>query len=392
MEDDPIVISGIGARTPIGNSWKDTWTSLTDGKSGVAPITQFDPTGMVTSIAAEVKDFDPAEHFTVKQIHRSSRASQLAVVAAREAIADAGLPSDLSEMEAGIVVNCAVSGFAEIQHATEVLHSEGPRRVSPTFVASAISNMPACEVAIDLGVHGPVNASALACASGAYAILEARKLLLADEADVVIAGGTDAAITPAMFAGLNTMRALSPGRGNPEEVSRPFDAGRDGFVFGEGAVLFTMERRSHARARGADVYAEVQGGALTSDGFHIVAPEPTGKYAGRAISKALDAARLAAADVDYICAHGTSTKANDRTETMAIRQGLGPAADDVAVSAPKSMTGHLIGAAGALATLACVMAIHDGVIRPPSITGIRIRNATSTTCRIRRARRRSGTR
>ncbi|MGH8191498.1 MAG: beta-ketoacyl-[acyl-carrier-protein] synthase family protein [Rhodanobacteraceae bacterium] len=366
MEEDPIVISGIGALTPIGNSWPATWRALKEGRSGVAPITLFDATGMTTSIAAEVKGFDPADHFTPKRCKRSSRASQLAVVAAREAIRDAGLPEDLTELDAGVIVNCAVSGFAEVQTATEALLAGGPRHVSPAFVPAAITNMPACEVAIDLHAHGPVNASALACASGLYALLEARRWLQAGEAKIVIAGGADASITSAMFAGLGAMRVLSPGNGAPEEASRPFDADRDGFVFGEGAVVFVMERRSHAAARGASAYAAVLGGALTCDGFHIVAPEPSGEYAARAIRRALEAARLAPSEVDYICAHGTSTQANDRTETRAIHQALGAAARHVAVSAPKSMTGHLIGAAGALGALACVLAIRDGVI-PPTI-------------------------
>ncbi len=366
MEEDPVVITGIGALTPIGNSRRDTWLALTAGRSGVAPITLFDPSGMTTSIAAEVKGFDPAEHFSPKRCKRSSRASQLAVVAAREAIHDAGLPADLTEHEAGVIVNCAVSGFAEVQTATEALHAEGPRHVSPAFVPAAITNMPACEVAIDLHAHGPVNASALACASGLYALIEARRWLRDGDAQIVIAGGADASITSAMFAGLGAMRVLSPGHGAPEEASRPFDAMRDGFVFGEGAVVFVMERRSHALARGANAYAAVLGGALTSDGFHIVAPEPSGTHAAGAITRALASARLAPDDIDYICAHGTSTKANDRTETRAIRSAFGTAADDVAVSAPKSMTGHLLGAAGALGALACTLAIRDGVI-PPTI-------------------------
>lgn len=369
VESEPVVISGIGACTPVGNSRPDTWHSLTGGRSGVAPITLFDATDMPTSIAAEVKGFDPAQHFNTKQCSRLSRASQLAVVAAREAVHDAGLPRDLADYEAGAIVNCAVSGFPEIQDATETLETHGVRRVSPTFVASAITNMPACEVAMDLGIHGPVNASALACASGAYAIVEAYNLLRAGAADIVIAGGTDAAITSAMFAGLSAMRALSPGRRPAHEVSRPFDADRDGFVFGEGAVLFVLERLSHARRRDARVYAQVLGGALTCDAFHIAAPEPSGRYAAQAIARALAAAQVPPSDIDCIVAHGTSTRANDRVETKAIHQAFGPAATNVAVSAPKSMTGHLIGAAGALGVMVCALAVHEGVI-PPTINHV----------------------
>ncbi len=362
--DDGIVITGLGAVTPIGNTAADTWKALQAGQSGVAPIRQFDATGFATTIAAEVKGFDPADHFEGKDLERLSRVSQLAVVAAREAVADAGLGPRLDGVEAGVVVNCAVSGFAEIQNATETLHAKGPRAVSPTFVAASISNMPACEVAMHLGIHGPVNASALACASGAYALLEARTLLLAGDADIVVAGGADAAITPAMFAGLSNMHALSRRNDDPQAASRPFDADRDGFVFGEGAVVLVLERRSHALRRGARVYAEVLGGALTCDAFHMVAPERSGKYAAEAISRALRSSGLDPAEVDYICAHGTSTKANDRTETLAIKRAFGDAAGSLAVSAPKSMTGHLIGAAGSLAALDCALSIHDGVIPP----------------------------
>jgi 3-oxoacyl-[acyl-carrier-protein] synthase II len=373
--EDPIVITGMGALTPVGNTAEDTWQSLLAGRSGVGPITHFDASSSRTQIAAEVKGFDPNDHLTTKEIRRTSRASQLAIVAAREAVADAGLPAHLSELEGsdgiggsgvGIALNAAVSGFPEIQDATEALHSGGARAVSPSFVPAALTNMPACQVAMDLGVHGPVNASALACASGAYALIEGRRLLLSGEADVMIVGGTDTGITEPMFAGLGAMRALSPGDGDPTKVSRPFDADRTGFVFGEGAVVFTLERLSHARARGARVYSTVLGGALTSDAFHFVAPEPSGRHAAAAITRALSSSGIAASDVDLVVAHGTSTKANDKTETSAIRQALGEAADDIEVSGPKSMTGHLIGAAGALAGLVCARAIDEGSV-PPTI-------------------------
>lgn len=390
--DDPVVITGIGAITPLGDTADQTWDGLVNGRSGVGPITHFDASTFTTRIAAEVKGFDPAEHLKLKDLKRTSRATQLAVVAAREAVADAGLPESLSDFDgiaatsagasdetsgsaagatkagdiAGIVVNAAVSGFPEVEEATRTLDSEGARFVSPMFVPASLTNMPACQIAMDLGVHGPVNASALACASGAYALLEARDLILSGQADVMIAGGTDASITAPMFAGLGAMRALSPGEGDPAEVSRPFDADRTGFVFGEGAVIFVLERLSHARARAAEPYASVLGGALTSDGFHVVAPEPSGRYAAAAITRALSSSCLTGESVDLVVAHGTSTKANDRTETAAIRTAFGAAADDLAVSAPKSMTGHLIGAAGALAAMVCARSIRDGLI-PPTI-------------------------
>lgn len=361
-----VVITGLGALTPLGNTWRETWAGLTSGRSGVGPITRFDATDFPTRIAAEVTGFDPTSVLSVKRVNRSSRASQLAVAAAQEALADAGLGPRLDDVNAAVIVNSAVAGFPEVQDATEVFHEEGLRHLKASFVPSALTNMPACEIAIDLGVHGPVNASALACASGVYALLEARRLLLAGEADVVIAGGTDAAITPVMFGGLSAMRSMSQNNDSPAEASRPFDADRDGFVFGEGAVILVLERLSDATARGATVYAEVLGGALTSDAFHIVAPEPTGHYASLAITRALVNAKLDPDAIDLVCAHGTSTKANDRTETKAIVDALGDAASRVAVTAPKSMTGHLIGAAGALAGMLCALSISEGII-PPTI-------------------------
>ncbi|MCQ9164321.1 MULTISPECIES: beta-ketoacyl-ACP synthase II [unclassified Arthrobacter] len=361
-----VVITGIGAITPLGNTAPLTWEALLAGKSGVDTITAFDANGFSTTIAAEVKGFDPAGLLPVKRLNRSSRCTQLAIAAAREAMSDAGLGTTLEGVEAAVVINSAVSGFPEIEEAVHVLDGRGARYVSPSFVASSLTNMAACEVAIDLGVHGWVNASALACASGTHALLEARRLLLDGDADVVVAGGADAAITPVMFGGLTAMRGLSTSNDNPQEASRPFDAGRNGFVFGEGAVVFTLERLSDARARGARAYAEVSGGAMTADAFHIVAPEPAGTYAAKAIAKALAKARLDPSDVELVCAHGTSTKANDKTETAAIHQAFGSHAAALAVTAPKSMTGHLIGAAGALGALVCVRAIAGSVV-PPTI-------------------------
>ena len=226
--------------------------------------------------------------------------------------------------------------------------------------------MPACEVAIDVGAHGPVSASALACASGNAALLEARRLILSGEADVVVAGGTDAGIAPVMLAGLANMGPLSERNDEPERASRPFDADRDGFVFGEGAVVLVVESAEHAGARNAEVYGELAGGALTSDAFHMSAPEPSGTYAAQAMETALRRSGVTPEELDWICAHGTATKANDAVEARAIRRVLGDAADRVAVSSNKSMVGHLIGAAGALSAMACLLAIRDGVI-PPTI-------------------------
>lgn len=360
------VVTGIGAVTPVGNDRESSWEALREGRSGVARITRFDPTGLPTRIAAEVKDFDPAAYLDRKRMRRSERFSQYAVAAAREAAQDAGL-TDVEDPEGriGVQINNAVAGFPGIEAATDTMHAE-PRRVSPYFVSSVIPNMPACEVAIDLGVHGPVNASALACASGVHALLEARRTILAGEADVVIAGGTDSALTRVMFSGLSNMGALSANNDDPEHASKPFDAERDGFVFGEGAVVLVVESAEHAEARGAAPYMEVAGGALTSDAFHVSAPDPQGTFAEAAMRRALANAHVVPAEVDYICAHGTATRINDRLETRAIRAVYGEAADGLLVSAPKSMVGHMIGAAGALSSMVTALAIRDGVV-PPTV-------------------------
>lgn len=368
-----VVVTGIGAVSPVGNDAVATWGALTQGTSGIGPITRFDASGDKTRIAGEVHGFDPADYLDRKRQRRSARFSQFAVAAAREAARDAGLAGapgtgldGADPARAGVVVNTAVTGFPEIQEAVETLHGRGAQRVSPYFVSSVIPNMPACEVAIDLGLHGPVTAGSLACASGVYALVEARRLIVAGEADVVIAGGTDAGISPVMFAGLTNMGALSRRNDEPERASRPFDADRDGFVFGEGAALLVLESAEHAHARGAAPYAELAGGALTSDAFHVSAPEPSGEYAAAAIRHALDRTGTTPADIDYVCAHGTSTKINDVTETRAIRDALGPRADNVAVSSPKSMVGHMIGAAGSLSAMVCALAVRDGLV-PPTI-------------------------
>jgi 3-oxoacyl-[acyl-carrier-protein] synthase II len=365
QRSDP-VITGIGAITPLGASAPETWHGLVQGRSGVVPIESFDARQLPVRIAGEIRGFDAEAHLGAKRGRRAARFSQLAVVAAREAVADAGFdPAGESERTA-VIVNSACAGTPETERNVRALVDGGPRDVSPYFVPSTILNMAACEVSIDLGVHGPVNASALACASGTAALLEARRLILAGDADVVVAGGTDAAINEAMFAGLSVMGPLSERNDAPEQASRPFDADRDGFVFGEGAVVCVVESAAHARARGATAYGTVAGGALTADAFHMSAPEPSGVHAARAISLALQSAGVEPAELDYVCAHGTATRANDASETRAMHLALGEAAPRVPASSPKSMVGHLIGAAGALSAMTCLLAIRDGVL-PPTI-------------------------
>jgi 3-oxoacyl-[acyl-carrier-protein] synthase II len=357
-------VTGIGALTPLGTSMPETWQGLIAGHSGIGPVTSFDASHLPVQIAGEVNGFDPERELGTKRFRRTARFTQLAIVAAREAVADAGL--DVAEVRdrTGVLINNAVIALPEAEQNVRALVAEGPREVSSYFVPEMIANMPACEVAIDLGARGPVSASALACASGTYALQEARRWILAGEADVVLAGGTDAAITEVMFAGLAKMGPLSQRNDEPERASRPFDADRDGFVFSEGAAVLVLESAAHAAARGARIYGSVAGAALTCDAFHMSAPEPSGASAARAISLALERAEVAPEDVDYICAHGTATRANDRAETRAIRTALGAAADGIPASSPKSMVGHTIGAAGALSVMVCLLAMRDGVLPP----------------------------
>jgi 3-oxoacyl-[acyl-carrier-protein] synthase II len=362
---DPVV-TGIGALTPLAANAPDTWAGLVAGRSGITAIRSFDASDMPVNVAGEIDGFDAEAHLGPKKARRTARFSQLAIVAAREAVADAGVDPAAEPERTAVIVNSAVSGWPEIEDNVTRMVEHGPRELSPFLISTAIPNMPACEVAIDLGIHGPVNASALACASGTYALLEARRLILSGDVDTVVCGGTDAALSRSMFATLALMGPLSESDADPATVSRPFDAERTGFVFGEAAVIFVVESAAHAAARGAVPYGTVAGGALTSDAFHMAAPEPTGTYAARAISGALRNAGVAPEELDYMCAHGTATRANDAVETRAIRLALGDAADGVPTSSPKSMVGHLIGAAGALSVMACLLAIRDGVL-PPTI-------------------------
>jgi 3-oxoacyl-[acyl-carrier-protein] synthase II len=364
-DNDPVV-TGIGALTPLGRSAPETWQGLVEGRSGVGPVTRFDPTGLPVRIASEIHGFDAEKELGVKRARRSARVSQLAIVAAREAVADAKLDLAIDPEHTGVAINSAIGGLPETEENVLGMFRDGPREVSPYWVPSMIPNMPACEVAIDLGARGPVSASALACASGTAALFEARRLIVAGEADVVIAGGADSSLTATMFAGLAKMGPLSERNDEPERASRPFDADRDGFVFGEGAVVMVVESAEHARKREVPGYGTIAGGALTSDAFHISAPEPSGANAARAISLALKRAGVEPGELGYICAHGTGTRANDKAETRAIKLALGPESARVPASSPKSMVGHLIGAAGALSVMACLLAIRDKVL-PPTI-------------------------
>lgn len=361
------VVTGLGAITPIGLSAGEFWANLVAGVSGVAAITRFDCSDMAVRIAAEVKDFDPAAYMDAKAARRMSRFAQFAVAAARLAADDAGLVvGDDERQRAASAIATGAGGATDTMDEMQVLLERGPARVSPFYIPTMAPNMAACQVSMQLGLRGPALASVAACASGLYSYVEAKALIDAGLADVVLAGGTEAALHRLPIAALANMRALSRRNDEPERASRPFDAERDGFVFGEGAVVMVVESEARARARGARVYAELAGGGLSCDAYHITAPREDGTGAEQAITAALAAAGLHTTDIDYIAAHGTGTPLNDVSETVAIKRAFGEGAGRLAISSPKSMVGHLLGAAGAVGALAAVMAVHSDTV-PPTI-------------------------
>ena len=361
------VVTGLGAITPIGNDADAFWRSLVAGTSGVARIATYDPSNEEVQIAAEVKGFDPATWIDFKQARRMSRFSQFAVAAAAQAIEAGRLEiTDANRDEIGVIVNTGGGGIGDVSSAQDVYRDQGPQRVSPFMVPMLSPSMAACQISIQNRLRGPVIASVAACASGVQALIDAQRLIQHGDADVVIAGGTESAILPVAFAALANMGALSKRNADPTGASRPFDANRDGFVFGEGAAVLLVESADHAERRGAPIIAEVAGGAMTGDAYHISAPDPTGDGASRAMLRALRDAGVAPEEVDYVVAHGTSTPLNDATETKAIHGAFGAHAARLAVSSNKSMIGHTLGAAGAISALAAVCAIRDGII-PPTI-------------------------
>ena len=361
------VVTGLGCVTPIGHSAGEFWSNLTAGISGVKRITLFDASDQDCQIAAEVKDWDPTRFMEPKAAKRAARFSQFAVAAAHQAVEDSGLPiTDTNRDDVAIVMNTGGGGVDVIADGEKTYLEKGASRVGPLTVPAMAPNMASCQVAINLGVRGPTITSVAACAAGIFAFVDAKRLLDLGEAEVVIAGGAEANIIPISIAAMANMRALSTRNGEPERACRPFDRDRDGFVYGEGAAAMVIETLDHARARGANVIAELAGGAITSDAFHITAPDPSGEAAAMAITRALKAASLQREEVDCIVAHGTGTPLNDAAETAAIKGALGEEAYHVAVTGPKSMVGHQLGAAGAVSALTAVLAIRDGVI-PPTI-------------------------
>jgi 3-oxoacyl-[acyl-carrier-protein] synthase II len=361
------VVTGLGAITPIGNDAEAFWRNLTAGVSGVGPITQYDASGEEVRIAAEVRDFDPAAWIDRKKARRMSRFSQMAVAAASQAIEDSGVAIDDSNRDdVAVVINTGGGGIADVEIGTRVYLDGGPGRVSPFMVPMLSPSMAACQVSMTWGIRGPVITSVAACASSVQAFVEAQRMIEHGDVDVVITGGTESAILPVSVAALANMGALSKRNDEPEKASRPFDADRNGFVFGEAAGVLVVEAAEHAERRGVPIIAELAGGALTGDAFHISAPDPSGYGATLAMQRALRDADMSAEQIDYVVAHGTSTPLNDATETRAIRSAFGDHADRLLVSSNKSMIGHTLGAAGAMSALAAVLAIRDQ-LAPPTI-------------------------
>ena len=362
------VVTGLGAVMPIGNDFETYWRNLRDGVTGTRLIRSFDASAFEVQIAAEVLDFDPTVAMDAKMARRMSRFIHFAMAAGKEAVADAGIDFGAMTQDerdrVGVVVNTGGGGIEQIIEGTHVHDSKGPRFVSPFAVPALSGSMAACLLSMEYGLTGPVITQVAACASSVIAFHDALRLIRTGECDVVLTGGSVDPIMPMASAALGNMGALSKRNDDPAHASRPFDASRDGFVLGEGGGVVVVESLEHALRRGARPIAEVIGGALTADAFHISAPEPTGRGAARAMTNALRNAEVTPAEIDYIVAHGTSTPLNDVTETRAIKAAFGDQAYRVPISSPKSMVGHLVGAAGIAGALAALGAIRDQVIPP----------------------------
>lgn len=363
-----VLVTGLGAITPIGNDIPTFWRNLTNGVSGAGAVSAFDASEFPVRIACEVKDFDPAQWMDRKMTRRTARGTQFALAATKQALDDAGLTIDADNRDnIGVVIATGGGGIGLVEEGTHILIDKGPRAVSPFLLPGLMPNAVSCLVSIETGARGPILTSTLACASGNYSVIEGYHFLQRGEADVIIVGGAESTTTPLGFAALGRMGALSSRNDDPQHASRPFDADRDGFVYGEGAAIMILETEQHARARGVEkVYAEVLGGRLTGDAFHITAPDPEGDGAVRAMKGAMQSAGLQPTDVNVIFAHGTSTPLNDVTETRAIKRAFGDYAYDLAVTGTKSMVGHMMGAAGAVAATAAALTLYEGII-PPTI-------------------------
>jgi len=362
-----VVVTGMGCITPVGTGKETFWNSLKSGISGIDYITRFDTSEFATKIAGEVKNFNPEDHIEKREAKRMDRFTQFAVAASKMATEDANLDiSTVNSERFGVVLGSGIGGMETLEEQSRKLFEKGPKRVSPLFIPMMISNIGSGQVSIALGAKGPNQTVVTACASATNAIGEAFRMIQNSDADIMITGGTEASITPLSIAGFVSMKAMSTNNDNPKGASRPFDANRDGFVMGEGAGILVIEELEHAINRGANIYGEVVGYGTSSDAYHITAPAPNGEGGARAMVNALRDANITHEKIDYINAHGTSTPYNDEFETAAIKTVFKDHAYKLSVSSTKSMTGHLLGAAGGIEAIASIMSINEGVI-PPTI-------------------------
>ncbi len=362
-----VVVTGLGLVSPLGIGTEATWKGLVEGRSGIGKITQFDAAAFPTQIAGEVEGFVPEDFVEAKEVKKMDRFIQFAMAAAGFAVADSGLVVDASNEErVGVMIGAGMGGLGTIERYHQVYLEKGPRRITPFFIPMLIINLASGSVSIKFGAKGPNSAAVTACATGSHSIGEAFRVIQYGDADAMIAGGTESVITPMAIGGFNAMKALSTRNDDPAGASRPFDSERDGFVMGEGAGVLVLEELESARRRGARIYAELVGFGMSSDAYHITSPAPDGNGAARCMANALRDAGIPAQEVDYVNAHGTSTKQGDEIETAAIKKVFGSHAGKLAVSSTKSMTGHLLGAAGGVEAAVAVLSIANSVI-PPTI-------------------------
>jgi 3-oxoacyl-[acyl-carrier-protein] synthase II len=363
-----VVVTGLGAITPVGNDVATTWRSLIDGVPGAAPITKFDATKFPVRFAAEVKGFDALQYMDRKEAKRADQYTQYAVAAALQAMKDAGFAdgTGYDPDRTGVILGSGIGGLKSFEEQHDVYRERGPDKISPFFIPMFIADIAAGIVSMRFNAKGPNYATVSACATSAHAIGDAFRTIQYGDADVVITGGAEATVTPMAIGGFANMKALSERNESPATASRPFDATRDGFVMGEGAAVVILEELEHARKRGVRIYAEIVGYGATGDAYHLTAPAPEGEGAQRAMKRAMADAGVGPADVQYVNAHGTSTPANDMNETKAIKAVFGDRARDLNVSSTKSMTGHMLGAAGAVEFVVCTFAVRDDIV-PPTI-------------------------
>jgi 3-oxoacyl-[acyl-carrier-protein] synthase II len=363
-----VVVTGLGAITPVGNDVATTWRSLLDGVPGAAPITKFDATKFPVRFAAEVKGFDALQYMDRKEAKRADQYTQYAVAAALQAMQDAGFAdgTGYDPDRTGVILGSGIGGLKSFEEQHDVYRERGPDKISPFFIPMFIADIAAGIVSMRFNAKGPNYATVSACATSAHAIGDAFRTIQYGDADVVITGGAEATVTPMAIGGFANMKALSERNESPATASRPFDATRDGFVMGEGAAVVILEELEHARKRGVRIYAEIVGYGATGDAYHLTAPAPEGEGAQRAMKRAMADAGVGPADVQYVNAHGTSTPANDMNETKAIKAVFGDRARDLNVSSTKSMTGHMLGAAGAVEFVVCTFAVRDDIV-PPTI-------------------------